>query len=1002
MTHSKLSSTAQSAYRRSRPPLVGRSREIAFLTERLLAAASGEGGVVLIRGEPGIGKSRLLAELAVGARSAGWLALHGHAYETEGIPPYLPFAEALGQYFRSVTDEAQLVRLASIPQLVQLLPELRSKLATPDRLQATEPQSERYLLFQNVTNLLLDIATSSESKGLLLCLDDLHWAEKSSLLLLQHLARKLSGAPLLVVGAYRTEEVDRSHPLFDVAAELTRERLSLDLSLTALSPEETSALVAALSGAATAPAVAAAIHTRTEGNPFFVEEVLRQLRAENMNLGDETLANVDWNLPQGVLQVIGKRLARLRPGTNTLLQAAAVLGDEFSTTVLEKMNVLAPDLFMDGIDEAVGTGIVRQEDTGYRFAHALIRQTVLAEIGLKRKQLLHLRAAEAIEGVHPRGLEGHLSALAFHLREAAAPERREQAIQYSLRAGEAALTLLAFEQAAVHWEGALRLLEEEGEPAREAELLERLGDLYRIFDYDTLARARECHKRAIRLYRETGQMLAAARTHARLVTVAGTGMIAAMDMQLARDSVAAGESALIESGQPDPPYGVSTARLLLAAWDMRTADGLSIAEGLIKAAEQSGDSNLWSGLVNLLGTFLVAAGRLAEGLELMERGWNAADQRNEPWAAFSAACWLGERLLSLADPVSADAWFQREQEQPREAQTPSRQENLLAGVASARALMGDLEEAQKLSQRASCDPTDVDQRARYVGSYLAWLWGARYLFYAGETERMTSFWSGMRALAEAQDYRWMMASLDIRAGVQHSRCGELNAAADLFRSALTIIPVGQHLPMELWANAELALVHIERSEPVEAETRLARCRAIVSNGEEWRGLAGMVARAEAAVAIAQKQPESAEVEFAKAVEVFRRYRLVWEEAHTLHLWGRACAAAGRRRWHDAAEKFDAAIAIYERHGAADVWSAGVRVDRDRARPSRRAARSTSLSERELQVLKLIVQGMSSREIGDSLFLSVRTVERHITNVYRKTDTHGRAQVTAYAMAHGLT
>jgi predicted ATPase len=186
-----------------RTPFVGRGQELSALEERLSAAERDAGGVILISGEPGVGKSRLLSELAQRARDRGWLVLAGRAYDTEGMPPYLPFAGALRQYVVARDDDALKSQLAGAVEVASLIPEVRERVALPDQ-PSFGPEADRFRLFESVTGLLLQLSRSSESRGLLLCLDDLQWADRTTLLLFQHLARQIATEPLLIAVTYRT------------------------------------------------------------------------------------------------------------------------------------------------------------------------------------------------------------------------------------------------------------------------------------------------------------------------------------------------------------------------------------------------------------------------------------------------------------------------------------------------------------------------------------------------------------------------------------------------------------------------------------------------------------------------------------------------------------------------------------------------------------------------------------------------------------------------------
>ena len=361
--------------------------------------------------------------------------------------------------------------------IAEVVSEVRERL--PDLEPSPElesPEAARFRLFDSITSFL---KSAAQRQPLVVVLDDMHWADETSLLLLQFLSRELGNARLMVLGTYRDMELSRQHPLAETLGELTRSASGgfQRMLLRGLTPEDVGSFIELTSGLLPPGGLVEAVHTQTEGNPLFVTEVVRLLVQEG-ELGQER-ENWDVRIPEGVREVIGRRLNRLSARCNEAMTVAAVLGREFELSHLRPLiEDTTENQLLDTLEEALGSRIIEelpQTVGSYRFTHALIRHTLMDELSTTRRVRLHARIGEALEALYGDDAEAHAAQLAYHFGEAEPLLGSDQLVRYSRLAGERALGAHAHEEALAHFKRALATREGQEMESDTATLLFGLG-----------------------------------------------------------------------------------------------------------------------------------------------------------------------------------------------------------------------------------------------------------------------------------------------------------------------------------------------------------------------------------------------------------------------------------------------------------------------------------------------------------------------------------------------
>jgi tetratricopeptide (TPR) repeat protein/KaiC/GvpD/RAD55 family RecA-like ATPase len=474
-------------------PLVDRIEEMNALREAVYRAVHGEGGLVFVHGEAGIGKTRLLRELGTYARSRGVQVLYGRCpalFRMDGVPPYIIWKEVIKDYLGECTPE-QLYRVIGYypAEVAKLVPEIGQKLRTIPQSLQINPEQEQNRLFEAVSQFITNI---SQETALLVVLDDLQWTDPSSLLLLHYLARGVQKTPLLLLGAYRSTDVDDKHPLTPVLAELNRERLLQELQLKRMSLGDVSEMIKNILEQEDVPEeFCKLVYEKTRGNPFFAEEVTKSLKEEGSIYQEKgkwkfkEISAIEF--PKSVKNIVKARFSRLDDECQNVLTMASFVGNDFTIEAMYVLTSIEENKLLEIMDKLIKTGFVKHTVTRGEdicsFADIIMRDIVHDEVGPFKRKKLHGDVGKALEKVYANKIDEHLGELASHFLEGG---NKEKALDYFLKAGEKAAIIYANAEAASYFQSALRLLEEKKDEFQDrGSVLEHLGDIKKLVgEYD--------------------------------------------------------------------------------------------------------------------------------------------------------------------------------------------------------------------------------------------------------------------------------------------------------------------------------------------------------------------------------------------------------------------------------------------------------------------------------------------------------------------------------------
>ncbi|MCH8235400.1 MAG: AAA family ATPase [Chloroflexi bacterium] len=630
---------------------VGRQAEMDQLKAALEDVLGGRGRLVTLLGEPGIGKTRTAEELATYAGLRGAKVLWGRCYETGGQPPYWPWVQAIRSYVREIdADELRRQMGSSASVIAEIVTDVKDRL--PD-LQAPpqmdDPDSARFRLFDSIASFL---KTASQSRPLVIVLDDLHWSDQPSLTFLEFMARELGGSRILLICTYRDMELNRRHPLTVTLGDLARERLYERVLLRGLTEHDISRFIEIAAGF-TAPAeLSATVHRHTEGNPLFVTEVIRDLVQSGELTEEKVSGRSTWSvrIPEGVREVIGRRLDRLSDRANDILVTAAVIGRDFHLGAVKELTEdTSEGQLLDVLDEALDAKII-EELTGevghYQFTHALMQETLTGELSITRRVRLHARIAETLERLYGEEAQENAAELAYHFGEAEAVLGTEKLVHYSIVAGSRAFDSAGFEDARHHYGVAYAAIKDGDEDARFATVTSGLGRAICIVPGDTgIQEGWDLIARASGVYLELGDSSSAielAQFPARFTPLTGTAIVIARALEIA-------DPLSIEAGRLNARYSIALVD------NNADLDGARAAlDRADTVAEEHGDLTLKARVLVHATQAEIAAYDMRKAVELGEPLIEAAEAADDDYCRVRLGLWLAMAYLGVGDREKAE------------------------------------------------------------------------------------------------------------------------------------------------------------------------------------------------------------------------------------------------------------------------------------------------------------------------------------------------------------
>ena len=965
-------------------PFVGRSRELLTLRALVPHAESEGRRIALVGGEAGSGKSRLVREFTREVAEDGVLVLTG-ACDAMVRTPYRPFVEALDQLVRTTDPDVLRGELGSAGgELTRILPDLSARLGgLPDPV-AADPDTERHRLHTAVSDLL---AGACRRRPLVLVIEDGHWADGPTLQLLRHLARSVPEARLLVLATFRDTDADVPAELADALADLRRSDDVVRLRLGGLTDDDVTEYLRRSAGADIDPALAElahAIRALTEGNAFLLSELWRTLVETDAIVVTDGALRLTRPLeeiatPQSVREVVSQRLSRLDATVRDVLELAAVAGAEFELDLLRRA-APAELTRLDALEPAVRSGMIEElpaSRLAYRFAHELVRRALYDRLTGLRRAELHLRVGEALEVLAPSPDARALADLAYHFAAASPIGGPERAVEYSLLAARAAAGALAYEEAAAHLQTALRI--GIADDRRRTETLLELGTA--LFRAGTSLAALEAFREAAGIARglRDGELLARAA-----IGFEDACWRPAMHEQGAR--------ALLEEASAALSDEDSTLRVGLLSGLARTlefegasAQAKVVRDGAIAMARRLDDRQ---GLASVLMRAYWARATLGlrEILAMLDEACELAEQIGDIDIQAEAMEWRVATLLALGEVDAARHGIAVVLEMAQQLRQPFILHVAEHYLSSLALFEGRIAEAEQAAERSR------EWGRLLTGRDASGIYGIQMFGIRREQGHLAELAPLIRILAnddrDGSAWRPGLAALLAELGMDDDVRRELARVGedglDEFRAGLWVASL-TYLADAASAVGDrdtAGLLYPELEPLTGLNVMIGHGVASYGSGDRYLGM----------LAATLGDSVRAVRHFEAAIELNRRMGAMTWLAHTHFEYGRMLLRDG--------ELERAGAQLAEAGALADRF--GLDALRTRTASLGPAAPNPSgLSDRELEILRLVARGLSNREIGAELYISEHTAANHIRSILRKTHSANRTEATAFAYEHGL-